>query len=308
VSRELKKSFYKELPFVASIIAGLLFYLLSYQLSSNLKDLFINISAAFFAIPLLFLFYELAKGFSNRKLNKEIHEYLKMQVDREILSVINQLTKIVYDYATQDFSLKGISNFLNLKEDELRTLVKNHKFLGFQVLKNWESGESNLQELLKNNFVLTKAENDQVISIIGVIKSIRSIEQVQKIDDLYVENGEISNEYRIVHGLDMNERNAEYPDRYLLLRKLEGDKFMVQDFGDFPKYKVKNLLKYYVLSSKYLDLYSETIYELVKDVNIWLNLTGHEFVVDTKMFRLGVRPTSVPSAGGDAPTYLNRAM
>ena len=303
----MRKLFYKILPFAVSLIAGLFFYLLGLQLNSDLKVLFQGISAAFFAIPFLYLFYELAKEFSNRKLNKEIHDYLKMQVDREILSIINQLTKIVYDYNTQDFSSKGTSNFLNLKEDELKTLVKNQKLTGFQVLKNWVSSEGNLQELLKNTFVLTKADNDQIISMIRVIKAIRNIEQVQGIDDIYIENGEISKEYKIVHGLDINEKNTEYPDRYLLLRKLEADKFRVQDFGDFPKYKVKNLLKYYVLNEKYLDIYSETIYELVKEINIWLNLTGHEFLIDTKMFRLGVRPASIPGAGVDAPIYPNKA-
>jgi len=290
----LRKSFYKALPFVASIIAGLLFYLLSCQLSSNLKDLFINISAAFFAIPSLFLFYELAKEFSNRKLNKEIHDYLKMQVDREILSVLNQLIKIVYDYNAVEFSSKGVSNFLNLNEGELETQVRNHKLLGFRVLKNWDASEDNLHELLKNNFVIARADNDKIISMIRVIKVIRNIEQIQRMDDLYVEieGGEADKEYKIVHGVDLNEEDTEYPNRYLLLRKLEGDKSVVQDFGDFPKYKVKNMLKYFVLNEKYFEIYPEIIYDLMREINIWLDLTGGEFLIDTKMFRLGIRPAS----------------
>jgi len=115
----LKKLSYKSLPFLASLLAGLLFYFLGLRLNDDLKGLFYNISAAFLAIPFLYLFYELTQKFSNRKLNKEINDYLKMQVDREILSIINQLVKIVYEYGNQNFSLKGIFNFLNLKKDEI---------------------------------------------------------------------------------------------------------------------------------------------------------------------------------------------
>ena len=125
----MKRLFYRSSPFLASLIAGLLFYFLGLELGGGLEALFHDISAAFFAIPFLYLFYELAKDFSNRKLNKEIHDYLKMQVDREVLSTINQLTKTVYGYSDRDSSFKGISNFLNLKEEELRSRVKDQELL-----------------------------------------------------------------------------------------------------------------------------------------------------------------------------------
>lgn len=286
----LKKLSYKSLPFLASILAGLLFYFLGLRLNDDLKGLFYNISAAFLAIPCLYLFYELTQKYSNRKLNKEINDYLKMQVDREILSIINQLVKIVYEYDNQNFSLKEIFNFLNLKEDEIKSFVRHRKFLGFQVLKEWQISENNLHDLLKNSFILNKMENEQIISIIKLIKNIRSLEQIQKIKDLYIESTESTNDYKIVRGKEMNEENEKYPDRYLLLKKLEDEKFLVQDFGDFVKYKIVGLLQYYRLNEKYLDIYTESIFDLIKEINNWLDLTGKEFLIDTKMFKLGIKP------------------
>lgn len=99
-----KKVLLKSLPYLAAIITGEFFYFLANKMDPNYYDLFINISAAFFAIPLLYFFYETAKSFSHKRLNREIFDYAKMQIDRELLSILNQLQKIVYTLDRKDFS------------------------------------------------------------------------------------------------------------------------------------------------------------------------------------------------------------
>jgi hypothetical protein len=91
--------------------------------------LFHNISAAFFAIPLLFLFYELAKSFSNRKLNKEIYDYIKLQVDTEILSIINKIFKIIYGYDYIGLSSANICEFLTINKTNLTSLLESKTLL-----------------------------------------------------------------------------------------------------------------------------------------------------------------------------------
>jgi len=108
-----KKILLKSIPYLAAIITGGIFYFIATCLVANLHDLLINIAAAFFAIPLLYFFYETTKSFSHKKLNKEIYDYAKMLVDRELLSVLNQLQKIVYTLEEKDFSNEAINNFLS---------------------------------------------------------------------------------------------------------------------------------------------------------------------------------------------------
>ena len=91
-------------PYSACLIVGLVLYVVGTKLAENLKALLLNIAAAFVAIPFLYLIYEVTQKASQKKLNKELFDYAKMQIDREILSVINQLAKIVHPYEARDFS------------------------------------------------------------------------------------------------------------------------------------------------------------------------------------------------------------
>ena len=91
-----RKNLLKISPYLVSILAGLLFWFIGLKLSGDIKSLFIGLTAAFFAIPIIYLFYQNTHNLSQKRLNKEMFDYAKMQVDREILSVINQLHKIVY--------------------------------------------------------------------------------------------------------------------------------------------------------------------------------------------------------------------
>lgn len=230
-----RKTFLRVLPYLTSILAGLLFYLIGIRLSENFKGLFVSISAAFLAIPFIYLFYQVAQKFSKKKLNKEISDYGKMQIDREILSITNQLSKIVYPLEERDMTLKGIDNFLSTKGGDIKENISKKEYFGFQVFKKWDVSESNLHEILRNPYILSKLEDEQIIAVIQLIKSIRLLEGVQKIKDLYIKTDKTASSFKIVSGKDLNERNVEFPDRYLLLKDLGDKKFLVLDFGDFPQ-------------------------------------------------------------------------
>jgi hypothetical protein len=289
---KIRKTSLRVFPYLTSILAGFLFYLIGIRLSENFKGLFVSISAAFLAIPFIYLFYQVAQKFSKKKLNKEISDYAKMQIDREILSIINQLSKIVYPLEERDMTLKGINNFLSIKGDNIKENVSKKEYFGFQVFKKWDVGESNLHEILRNPYILSKLEDEQIIVVIQLIKSIRHLEQVQKIKDLYIKTDKTPSSFKIVSGKDLNERNVEFPDRYLLLKDLGDKKFLVLDFGDFPQYRIDKLLQIFKIGDKYIGIYADAIFDLISEINNWVNLTGKEFLVDTKMFRLGVYSTS----------------
>ncbi len=280
-----KKILLKTLPYLVALIIGFILYFLS-SLNIKLHDLIINIATAFIAIPLLYFFYETVKSFSHKKLNKEIIDYAKMLVDREFLSVLNQLQKIVYSLEKKEFSSKAINNFLSLKKEILENQLSTNKYLGFQVFKHWEISEKALQELLKNPFILEKMEDEQIIAIISVLKCLRELDSAQKINELYIDTHEVAQGYKLESGKDMNPENKEFPDRYILLKHLSKDEFIVDDFGDIPKYNLVKCLKYYKINTKLLSYYIEIIFVLITGINSWLKVTGFEFIIDTKMFRI----------------------
>ena len=112
------------MPYGLSILAGFLFYIIGIKLNDNLKGLFINISSGFFAIPLVFLFYEIARDSASKELNKEIFDYAKIQVDREIMSVLNQLGKMVFPINEG----LNFSEFIKFDEERLRTQILQKNF------------------------------------------------------------------------------------------------------------------------------------------------------------------------------------
>lgn len=283
---EIKRKLLRALPYLASILAGLLFWFIGLRLGQDIRSLFIAIAAAFFAIPLIYLFYQRAYNLSQKRLNKEVFDYAKMQIDRDILSIINQLQKMVYPLQEKDFSPAGVSRFLALGRNDLKEILSKNEYLGFQVFKKWEVSEQNLRNTLENSYMLKSLENEQIISIISIIKSLRHLESVQKYDEIYIRTGQKAASYRVVAGKELSEENIQFPDRYVLLKDLDDNKFLVADFGDFALYDEDQLLQVFVISQKLLEIYSIAIFDLITEINVWLDLTGEEFVVDTKMFRL----------------------
>ena len=131
----VKRLLIKSWPYLTSLISGIVLFFIAVFLKEDYKGLLINIAATLLAIPLLFLIYELAKAFSSRKLNKELFDYAKMQIDRETLSVVMHLIKIVHPYIKQDKSQHGVQTFLSQSEEDLQTIFNTESFLGFQVLR-----------------------------------------------------------------------------------------------------------------------------------------------------------------------------
>ncbi len=283
------KKVLKLLPYLTSMVIGGLLYCLSYYTNLIFSDLLVSISATLIAIPILYLAYEKVKKSSHRKLTKEIFDYAKMNVDSEILSIINQLQKIVYMIDDRNFSSENINIFLQLKTCDIESQLNNNKYLGFQIFKHWEISETGLHELLRNTFILNKMEDEQVISIIQILKCLRNLEELQRMYKLYLDTGEIAVDYILQSGVEMNPSNIGFKERYLLLKHIDKDLYIVKDFGDIPKDNLDKCLKYYRADNKLTGYYAEIIFSLLTEINGWLATTGQEFVIDTKKFRIGLK-------------------
>lgn len=275
----------KALPYIIAFILSFLLFFVGIRLDDNLKSVFLSIAATFFGIPLIYLFYQTILNFSNRRLNEELYDYAKMQIDSEVLSVTSQLQKMVYKLEEKDLSQSGISKFLSLTKDNIIELLNRNEYLGFQIFKHWETAEKRLHEIIRDPYILTRLENEQIISLLEIMKDLRQIESIQKVDDLYNSMDRIMKSYKVTSGLEISHKNINFPDRYLLLKKISGNKSVVMDFGDFHPYNVESLLGVFRINRKYLDIYCFAIFDLIKDINIWLDLTGKEFLIDTKQFR-----------------------
>ena len=288
----MKKAFIKLWPYLICLLTGVGILFIGSGLKKDYaeyKALLQNISAAFIAIPLLYFIYELSKRSSKKKLTKELFNYAKMQVDRELLTIVRQLTKIVQPYNLHDFSFKGLNSFLSFTEEQIKNILKNNKYLGFQIFRHWSVSQKALESILDSPFILQILDDDQIISLIAILLEIRAFHFIQRqLNDFYEDTGDISNDYKIKKGSELNEKNTKFPDRYILLKPLDEDKYIVFDFGDFNQYHYDKLLNIYTVSEKFLPQYAKIVSDFLKEINHWLENTGKTILVDPLLYRIGI--------------------
>ena len=106
--------------------------------------------------------------------------------------------------------------------------------------------------------------------------------------ELFISSKIQNTNYNVISGDSLYKKNVEFPDRYLLLKKIDNEHGRVQDFGDFiERNKIENLLMIHTLNSKYIGLYSHKLMDFIQIVNRWLDLTNGEFIIENnKMFEI----------------------
>lgn len=223
-----------------------------------------------------------------------INDYLKVQVDTEILTFINHLNKILFGYSEKK-SLKEVSTFMNITDEEIQGKLEKNEFLGFQIFKKWEVNESKLQELADKVISSIYHGRELAGAIIELMRWTGSFDKFNRSrtnPDLFLLSATHSDGYDAVSGLSINSKNTEFPDRFLLLKRMDKKHSMVQDFGDFvEKDKIDGLTNMYKMNLDLVEPYSFKIREFIQIAEKWLDLTNGEFIIENnKMFELKTVP------------------
>lgn len=281
-----KRTLIRLLPFFISATVGIALYFLASKAVNNANSILINLSATLLAVPLIYMFYQIFVRISERKLSKEISDYSKMLVDTEILSVLNQLGKFLYPGYEFQLNPKSVKNICELKKDDLKKIISKGKYLGFQVKKNWEHSIESVSGKIQNNQIINRMDSDLLCIIISFLQSIHSFELFIKRVDYLEKTEKKADDYKIICGSQLNPiENNRLPDRLILLKKIDGEKGVVIDFGDFKKYQAVDLLNYYRIKKEYADYLAEIINNIILVINEWISSTGYEFIIDENLFK-----------------------
>jgi len=219
-----------------------------------------------------------------------VDDYLKVQVDTEILTIINHLSKIVFGYS-KNKSLDTINQFMNLKDEDISESLKNDYFLGFQIFKKWEVNESKLREIVDKTISSSYHGKELASIIIELMRWTGSFDKFNRYrtnPDLFQLIEEESKEYKAISGLTENPKNLQYPNRFILLKKVDEDNEKVQDFGDFIEQdKIDGLIRMFKFNPKYIESYTNTIRQFIKIAEKWLDNTNGEFIIENiKQFEI----------------------
>ena len=139
---------------------------------------------------------------------------------------------------------------------------------------------------MENTFVTGRIDNEYVISIIRMIRNLRSIEQLQSNFNIFEKVDEKKEGYEIISGVEVDVKQIKHEITYLLLKKLDNAKDVVLDSDGFAEYYVKNLLTCYRLKKDFVSDYVQEIFDIKEETNNWVSVSGSEFLIDTKQFRI----------------------
>ncbi|MFB1100376.1 hypothetical protein [Terribacillus sp. JSM ZJ617] len=210
----------------------------------------------------------------------DLNDYLKMQVDTQILTVIKNLDYIIYGYDGES-SFDKYSRLLSMEYSDIKDVLGKRRFLGFQVFKNFEKIEKELTTILMNITASAYFKKEIGVSIVNLIRWINRFDKFNSLrqsPDLFVTSGEKTDKYRVLFGPDINPQNEEI---YLLIKVIDDSHGQVTDSGQFQeKQKVDQMLDYVSMNKNYIEIYAGLLYEFIQLINKWLSLTNGEFIMD----------------------------
>lgn len=213
----------------------------------------------------------------------EIRNYIKQQVDKEILTICNHSFKIFFGY-DKPYSLDEIWKMLSLTEEEMKIELFERKHLGFTVLKDWRDYMSKIESIMNQPFFIQNAEPKYVSSLIKVVRSLEIISTVYANKNLFNNTGTTTDKYQVVDGKGMNPDNPK--DGYILLRNIDKEGLgIVIDFGTIRKYNVKNCLNYLTISGDNFMGWVFGIHDVFKSIECWIENTGNTLIIDPLTFR-----------------------
>lgn len=271
----------------AAFISLTLFLVANVFIGTSVSDWLINISAAFFFIPCAFLGFELINSSANQELNKEMFEYVKKDIDNELMTTIRDFLKFL-NYSTG--TTRNLDYFLEMSLSDIETRLSQISPLGFEVLKKWSTLEEHFNKVLNNPIAQKVFSNEQIIAIIQLIKGMILWESHIQDKEIWQALDKDSG-FKVVSGEELSDQNVSFPGRLVLLEKTKKhDTSIVRDFGDFKRYNEENLLRRFRLKEEAKKRVALEIRGAQSLIKKWIELTGGEFVFDARRYRSSIKP------------------
>lgn len=223
-------------------------------------------------------------------LNDKILDFLKKEIDKEILNIILAFTRYIYQKDTVSNIFKDVTEFLNYSEADILAILEKKKTLGFYVLKSFEKNEESFKYFV-NQAIGSQYYNREILNaLIDVLEwfSCYSKLRTEYFSVILQKHKEKDDSLFAINSSNVSsESGSTFPDRFLLMKKIDNEKSQVVNSGDFAVGHINSLTNYYSFNREEMSHFSSTIILLIKYINKWLDLTNGEFIIDfVKSFRM----------------------
>lgn len=220
-------------------------------------------------------------------LTDKILDFLKKEIDQEMLMLISHLVRFINKSKSDNF-FDNTTAFINLDKLGIVEILRDKKILGFNILKSFHEHEKKFYSFV-NQAMSSQYYNREILnSLIDIYEWFSEYDKVRTnyFSNLLIKLDEKKTGFYVVHSSKVTEDN-NFNKRYLLMKKIDNTHGQVANLGDFYSGNVENLTNFYKLEEKYLDKYAGIISLLIKSFNKWLQLTNNEIIMDfAKTFRV----------------------
>lgn len=273
----------KRFPYSLALLAGLLFYFAANVLTGNLSGLLLNISASLITIPIVIFTYEAIQKRIAKESNRDVSQYAKMNIDRELLSLLNCVSPLVIGTPTP--GLNKVLKLLSMDETSMRKVLDTYTPMAFYLATDWSYSENKIAKLLANEVVyndLSIEERNMFIRLIGAIRALEFATDPR----FYLASDTPNPKYKIVKGSEVDP-TTKLENRYLLMAKTKkSNEFVVAAFNDINRGKYRiDLLTPMKIKSEGKKVLVGCVVEVLECISAWMDSRGNEFILDSRNFK-----------------------
>lgn len=232
--------------------------------------------------------YAVREMHSKGNLTDKILDFLKKEIDQEILGLISHLVRITDPDQAKNNLFQSIQTFLNYSKSDLNDIIRGKKILGFYLFKLFHEYEAKIHDHI-NQAMSSQYYNREILnSLIDIYEWFAEYDKFRTnyFSKLTIKLNETQDDLFVIKGSEISANNR-LPDRFLLMKRVDNKNGQVCNFGDLPPGAISTATNYYSLNDDIIEKYIDCIYLLIISINKWLDVTNNEFIVDfTKNFRI----------------------
>jgi hypothetical protein len=221
--------------------------------------------------------------------SNELMDYYNGDIYLSLLRLIMDFAKFLYGYENIENTFETINRVLSLECNELFEAISARHCMGFVLFKSYSEYVSELSSQLEKIVPIKNFDDDYYVPIIRLINTLRLYNKELN------RRGELSRfdfvssfkeQFRVLN----NQTTSGKENRIVLLKKVDTDKGVVVDFGDFQrKDHIDNLLNEFILKESAVKFYSGFINEATTSINQWIDNNGGEFIIDETQLEIARR-------------------
>jgi hypothetical protein len=185
----------------------------------------------------------------------KVSNFLKKDIDTEILTILNHFINIFISEKSKNNILDNINEFLNYRISDLEKILNDRIILGFYIYKVFNEHEKRFNVFINQAISSHYYQREVLNSFIDIYEWFGVYRNIQEryFDKLFVKENENNNVF-------VMKANGDYPDRCLLMQKVDDKKALVLNFGDFTCVNIKDLTHYYTFNKECINKFSNVVF------------------------------------------------